>query len=219
MDNFYNNFWNKWNESDLNKKARYSQFLDGLKGYGTVLSGGIVYPDIYESGTKSAHFDQMDYNAIVKNFDEIKTETSLAASNYRAKEITEYSLGVKVGRILHSIQDFYSHSNYVELYIQAYGKEKLKDIPTFEDALSDSKFKRFAMLLKYRLKTGDYPGTGAGSHKEMNHDVGEGSTYAGVMPETKGKKVTAESKAAEAVAVKATTQYLESIGEQISDHD
>ena len=73
----------------------------------------------------------------------------------------------------------------------------------------------FAALLKTDLKTGNYPGKGLGSHKEMNHDVGAGSNYTWLVPETRGKQVTYESKAAEAVATKASKAYLKELKTEI----
>ena len=78
-------------------------------------------------------------------------------------------LGHEIGKQLHSIADFYSHSNYIELYIQAYGiGGDINSIPTFQEVFGDTKYEKFAARLIDNLKTGIYPGKGKGSHNEMN---------------------------------------------------
>lgn len=49
----------------------------------------------------------------------------------------------------------------------------------------------------------------------MNHDVGAGSKFTNVIGETFGKNVTYETRAAEAVATKASTEYLEDTKKQV----
>jgi hypothetical protein len=79
-------------------------------------------------------------------------------------------------------------------------------IPTMDDIKSSSKYSKFLALIKTDLVTGEYPGKGDGSHKQMNHDLGAGSSYS-LAPEVMGKEVNWNSRAAEAVATKATIQY------------
>jgi len=202
----------KAKEDSYDIDSKYENFLYGIVGQGTIKSGGITHPDWKEAGTKSAHFDEMNYQQIIDNFATIRSKATELITQYKKSDMSEEHLGFEVGKQLHAIQDFYSHSNYVELYIQIYGKVKdLNSIPTLDKALSDKTYEKFAALLKTDLKTGRYPATGAGSHREMNHDVGAGSSYTQIVPETRGKKVTYETKAAEAVATKASAEYLQEI--------
>jgi RHS repeat-associated protein len=66
----------------------------------------------------------------------------------------------KLGVMLHTVQDFYAHSNYVELYIQYYQDTHdgdvpdISNIPLYEDALNDAKFTD--EYLKPKLKTGEF---------------------------------------------------------------
>lgn len=83
-----------------------------------------------------------------------------------------------LGADLHSIQDFYSHSNYVELYVEYYkGKNEgndPSDIPTFDEASTD---KEFSSILEKNLRTGEFGLTsekGPTHHENMNKDEGEG---------------------------------------------
>ena len=64
------------------------------------------------------------------------------------------------GRMLHNTQDFYAHSNYIELYVKYYVETKgnmigfdIDKIPTFDEADGD-----FKNLLKNELKTGEWYG-------------------------------------------------------------
>lgn len=116
----------------------------------------------------------------------------------------------KIGQIYHAVQDFYSHSNYVEIYKSIYGETDVTLIPTFKEAMTLTKYKVFATALQKSLKTGEYddknPKTDANSHKGMNHDVGAGSEYENnsFVKEVQGKIVNWNSRAAEAAATKET---------------
>jgi len=200
----------------LNNDMKNQSFMFGIVGQGTVFSGGITDPDWNQASLKAAHFDQMNYKEIIANVESIKTGASNLVTKYKSGILSEEKFGYEVGKQLHGIADLYSHSNYVELYVQLYGKNNdINSIPTLKEAMADSKYEKFAALLKTDLKTGDYPGKGPGSHKEMNHDVGAGSNYTWLVPETRGKKVTYESKAAEAVATKASKEYLTELKTEI----
>lgn len=196
-----------------------SAFKFGIRGNGEVISGGVTFPDLHQTHTKSAHFDQMNFSQISSNFEAIVQSTKAAVNNFKSS--SDYFkgniLGFEVGKNLHGIADFYSHSNYIELYESIYGQTSIKSIPTFQDAMNDPKYSKFAELLKSNLKTGDYPGEGEGSHREMNHDVGSGSRYTNLLHETKGKKVNWNSRAAENVAARASIQYLNEVNKEIQE--
>ena len=214
MNGFKINFGGKHNRKD-NFDFKY-----GLVGTGTVFSGGITHPDLANTNFKAMHFDGMDYSTINQNFSTIFDRTSAQIEIYKNGGMTEVGLGHLVGQSLHSIQDFYSHSNYIELYIQQYGETAFDQIPTYQDALSNSQYSDFAKLLECNLITGEYDenfGRGPGSHNAMNHDVGAGSwaKELPVVPDTNGKKVTYNTRAAESVATKASVQFLNSVKTQV----
>ncbi len=202
-------------------------FMYGLVGNTSVCSGGITYPDINMSDNKKAHFDSMNYDQIMTNFDKIYKETENLIEKYKdyygmdaPKGSNHYSTGLAIGKEvgikLHAIEDFYSHSNYVEIYEKIYGQTDVNIIPTLEEVINNKKYESFNEALKTDLKTGEYPGTGEGSHREMNHDVGAGTRYH-FMKEVRGRKVTWNSRAAEAVATRASSQYLGDVKSKIEE--
>ena len=198
------------------KGSNWFHFSEGLQGWGTPISGGITYPDLHMASQKTAHFDSMNYGSIKNNFSRINSEFDTYANKYNNGTIDSYQLGKQTGILLHGIADFYSHSNYVELYVEMYGKTNTSKIPTFQEVMENKKYSTFKQLLESKLNTGKYPAEGEGSHQDMNHDVGAGSLYTNIVPETKGKKVTYETKAAEAVATKATQQFLQKVNQKVN---
>jgi RHS repeat-associated protein len=201
--------------------AAYRNTISGNKLY---YSGSVVAPDVRTlpryiggGGKKSVeteHFDGMNFSQIEGNYNSIKKKIDAVTTQYKSGKISAEALGKNVGEYFHAIQDLYSHSNYIELYEKKYGQTDVSLIPTFEEAMTSEKYKDFAQLLKKQLKTGEYPGEGKGSHKDLNHDLGAGSD-SGFLPEVKDKSVNWNSKAAEAVATKATKVINDKIESQI----
>jgi len=204
-----------------------------LKGMGIGRSdpnGGIVYPDL--TGTllnpcsydNHEHFDSMNSNDIKINFLDIKYKTEAIIELYNSGKLNDNSFGFQIGTVLHTIQDFYSHSNYVELFEQSGGSLN-GTIPTYQEVMNGNKYEKFKeMINSGQLNTGTYDEknhqTGPGSHKKMNKDQGNGSTYTtGILsnkvPDAKGNSPTKYSKAAEKVATRATQQHLQSVKEAI----
>jgi len=188
-------------------------------------SGSVVAPDVralpwYLGGGNQEsyheeHFDNMNYDGIVKNFDRLSNEVEDILSSFDKGVIDAKDLGNKVGEVFHAVQDFYSHSNYIELYEEVYGQTDVTEIPTIEEAMSSKNYKKFARVLKDKLVTGNYPAEGEGSHKEMNHDLGKGSMYSEIVDQVAGKEVNWNSGAAEAVATKATKELNDKIEKKI----
>ena len=89
-------------------------------------------------------------------------------------------LYISAGRGFHTMADFYSHSNYLELYAQYASEngikiEKIDDIPTFTEAQNDENLWAF---LQDKLETGDYSifnhnSVDVHSHNKMNKDNAE----------------------------------------------
>ncbi len=191
-----------------------------IVGYG-IFDGSVVAPDhrslpkpigFGKTSIHTQHFDNMNYQKVITNFDKINKGVKDMISLYSRDVVDEKQLGAVVGEYMHAIQDFYSHSNYIEIYEKVYGETDLSKIPTLQEAMSSKEHKKFAQLLKKELKTGTYPGKGKGSHKDMNHDLGEGSNMVYEnLEEVKDKKVDWNSRAAEAVATKATIELNDKI--------
>jgi len=121
---------------------------------------------------------------------------------------------VLFGRMIHTVQDFYSHSNYVELYIDYYkglnAGSMPTSVPTYDNGI---KIEVFNSILKNKLSTGEFDlmdnefwdvnptgdnHTGPNSHKAMNKD----------------KADTPAGRLAEKVATEHTTQILKQVKEQ-----
>jgi hypothetical protein len=69
-----------------------------------------------------------------------------------------------LGADLHNVEDFYSHSNYVELYAEYYKNEvgdmskfSVDKVPLFQDGIKDGKFREKYLKRKDNgLMTGDF---------------------------------------------------------------
>jgi hypothetical protein len=94
-----------------------------------------------------------------------------------------------LGADLHNVQDFYSHSNYVELYVDFYKKgndgKMPGSVPTYEEGLKNTDFSK---VLEGGLKTGTFgvgefvvdekmrgKDMGPDSHQQMNKDDAKGA--------------------------------------------
>ncbi len=134
--------------------------------------------------------------------------------------------------LFHAVQDLYSHSNYVEIYAATYPEQTdVTKIPTITEALNDPAYAQLKVALMSSekdadgvskgLHTGKYPGEGPGSHQGTNHDLGAGASsldknlLKAVKKELQGKKVDWYSKAAEAVATKASKEYLNTVKQKV----
>ena len=132
--------------------------------------GASVIADGLNVFTSFVHMDNMaGTSSIVSLYNAAKSAftTQMREENY-----------VVAGVALHTVADFYSHSNYIDLYSEYADKNGLSmdidDIPTFSDAMNDKKFMKFVEK-SGGLKTGIFPGKGERSHKEMNMDSNDSS--------------------------------------------
>ena len=82
---------------------------------------------------------------------------------------SDFQLGFEseFGSALHTVQDFYSHSNYVELYIRTLASKKspgawpFPQIPILEEAYAQPRYREFTDVLDRELATGAYGGKAA----------------------------------------------------------
>ena len=132
--------------------------------------GASVIADGLNVFTSFVHMDNMTgTSSIVSLYNAAKSAftTQMGEENYMV-----------AGVALHTVADFYSHSNYIDLYSEYADKNGLSmdidDIPTFSDAMNDKKFMKFVEK-SGGLKTGIFPGKGERSHKEMNMDSNDSS--------------------------------------------
>ena len=139
-------------------------------GPGNILKmcwGASVVADVFHMKYPQVHLDS--YN---NQNTELTSAYNNAISDFqKAFSIEDYH---GAGEALHTIADFYAHSNYVELYAEYSGEKELspdiKDIPTFSDAQANEDF----MSNKgCDLRTGYFPnreGDERNSHKGMSKD-------------------------------------------------
>lgn len=117
--------------------------------------GVTLHSDVLEVENASRHFDGLgDYQQIENRWSELNSEIK----NLKIDQ-TSFESGTQLGQLLHSVEDFYAHSNYVELYIDYYKSThngslpKVDDIPIFEKGIKDTKFKK---ILESELETGHF---------------------------------------------------------------
>jgi hypothetical protein len=101
------------------------------------------------------HFDNdFSYDAVLANY---VTIARLVDRNLAKPEHDPWEFG----KILHAIEDFYSHSNYIPLYrdyVAQNGNELVGSVPTIEEVLSQPKeYEKFLPMLRRDLHTGRYP--------------------------------------------------------------
>ncbi len=113
-----------------------------------IKKGASRYADIKLASESSIHLDNMgDYNSVESGYN--NAVEKLKSTNYLEKGVG-----------LHTIADFYSHSNYIDIYMKYVTEVKKEEldinkIPTFEEAM---KIPELNDLLKKELKTGTYGG-------------------------------------------------------------
>ena len=105
-----------------------------------ILYGVGIHSDVWNAGKSVVHLDNMC------GFENIKKHYLNALNEFKSNmQDRNY---VTAGENLHTIADFYSHSNYIELYSQ-YASEfglsmAIDDIPTFFDAMNNADFVDYA---------------------------------------------------------------------------
>ncbi|WP_238325492.1 HET-C-related protein [Leptospira inadai] len=134
----------------------------------------------YHQGTPKFHFDGAE------NFQQIMSGGMKYIEEQwdliNGEKSTKNEILQAFGRIAHAIQDFYSHSNYVELYLKNVGDPEGKvvspvDVPTFFEAMTSANLQSFRDILIKELRTGvfsvsnHFMGTeDPNDHYNMNHD-------------------------------------------------
>ena len=132
--------------------------------------------DIIHAFKANIHLD--NYN----NFNDIYSDYTNAVNSAKTN-LSERNY-IKAGEDIHTVVDFYSHSNYISLYNDYMGDNdfNIDDIPTFEEGVNIPGFRE---KLENELKTGIYPDRKAdnkeNSHEYMNLDSNKrnGSTKMG----------------------------------------
>jgi HEAT repeat protein len=158
--------------------------ISGLSwGEQAELLKGAIWPDLRETdwpftGSKydeRYHFDRNgDYAAVCRNFDYINR---LIGSELAKTDRHPWAFGW----ILHAVEDFYSHSNYVLLlrdYFTGPNGMHEPDTTIEEVWLDPVRYARFIVVLRDRLMTGYYP-----NHRPISRQTDHGNAY---LPWTPG---------------------------------
>jgi len=159
------------------------------------------------------HFDgRVNYSAVQTRWNSLNKDIATTIGNIGGgNKLLGGSDVTHLGKLLHNVQDFYSHSNYVELYIEYYkganDGASPTSVPIYDEGIKNADFNS---LLKDKLRTGDFHyldnekfdinpfrdnANEPTSHNKMNKD--KANTYAG--------------KLAKQVAIDHTTKILEGI--------
>jgi len=136
------------------------------------------------------HFDGMNSAQIAQNF-----------ASFVDAPMSIISLDA-FGSKIHATEDFYSHSNFVELVLQAHPGLKPEDMPTYQQVMQGDD-KALQTQITKNLHSGTFPGSGPNSHSAMNKD----------NPQTpEGKKPAGSTSTyhtyARRVARKAAAEYI-----------
>jgi len=137
-----------------------------------MVMGSSVIADVRDYSKSEVHMDGMigGYSSITSAYD--------AAKNSFGNNMKEKNY-IEAGVSLHTVADFYAHSNYISLYKEYAEKNGLStdinDIPTFSAAMKNPELVKH--LEEKGLKTGTYEGrqhdqttTDPGAHGNMNLD-------------------------------------------------
>jgi len=117
----------------------------------------------------------------------------------------------QLGLAIHNVQDFYSHSNYAELYVEYYKEthegEMPETVPTYNEGLKDEKFKE---RLEGNLRTGDFDLV-SNEFTHIGDDYKEPTSHNAM---NKDKADTPVGKLAEKTATQHTAEILRKIDEE-----
>lgn len=140
----------------------HKKVLEGLANnlYLGELRKALYLQDTYHQFESKAHFDNCDFDASIAYIDELYAETgryadeaakAKAVGNMDAMQKATLSAFFALGQALHGVQDFYAHTNYVEL--QVGGVKSVTDIPLVLAWRAEGKV-RIAELRKAGLISG-----------------------------------------------------------------
>jgi RHS repeat-associated protein len=143
--------------------------------------GAGLIADIKYMNKASVHFDGLEnHNQIQARWKELNT---IIRNNINNIDTLNISFGgpdaIKLGTDMHSVADFYAHSNYVELFVEYYmgvnnlttiplGIENM-DIPTYNEGIKIPEFKAL-MDRTTRDKEGNYQGLRTGSFELTDNE-------------------------------------------------
>ncbi len=105
----------------------HKEVLDGLAAnpYVGELRRALYLQDSLHQFQSKAHFDNCDFDSAIEYIDSLKAEADTHVSTAQAAKANGDKVGTEtavrkaffaLGQALHGVQDFYAHSNYVEMH-------------------------------------------------------------------------------------------------------
>lgn len=105
----------------------YTSWSKLQKQYLEILRRQVLNQDVWHQMQSSAHFDNCDFDGSMRYIRELMANVELAANRATASQAKNDSKSSEkdikeayrqIGRLLHGVQDFYAHTNYVEMLVQ-----------------------------------------------------------------------------------------------------
>ena len=131
--------------------------------------GASIVADVFHTSRSQVHLDNFNN----QNGDLTSAYNNAISDYYNALSDGDY---VRAGEALHTVADFYAHSDYVEKYDKFSEQKELssdiKDIPTFSDTQENAEF---MSTQGGSLKTGYWP----------NKPDDDGNSHSGMSKDTK----------------------------------
>ncbi|GHT17518.1 hypothetical protein FACS189429_1780 [Bacteroidia bacterium] len=163
------------------------------------------------------HFDsRQNYSQVQSTWESLSTEI-----NNKIDDLGWFNRAmggddaIVFGRMIHTVQDFYSHSNYVELYIEYYKGANDGAMPTsvpiYDVANGGTTDADFNAILKTSLRTGDF---GKVNNEFTNPNGKKAQQPTSHNKMNKDKVNTPAGRLAEQVATEHTTQILKQVKEK-----
>ena len=180
------------------------------------LISGTTYSADYAGALSDWHFDgQTNFTEVNNKWNSLNKDISMTISDIGRmnKNLGGYDVD-KLGNLIHNVEDFYAHSNYVELYVEYYkatnNGANPTDIPIFDDGAKIPEFKAL-MERKTVDKNGNYQGLHTGTYDFSKKDGGHGPNTHFIM--NKDNATGMNGKLAEKAALKHTKIILNKTGD------
>ena len=190
-----------WNQQDYGEDAividvgerKFSPFVHKeltpeIRFCSDPINQAIWMQDIFHQFESRAHFDNCDFHSSASYVTQLREDAKallIHAKQLQKRGVSEYVIRFRVqqamrilGQALHAVQDFYAHTNYVEMHVKK-GTPHIKDIERIPFWTEPGK-----RMMDEQLKNGLYSGVvfwgfpqkcpdGTLSHHEINKDSEE----------------------------------------------
>jgi len=118
------------------------------KNWKNKLNRASLYQDVINFLSSKAHFDNCNFSGGIEHINELRRgidreyERLLKERSPKARAKIRENIMFRVGRILHTIQDFFSHSNFTEIQSKSYYRMDLVPTPDFWNELGQGEILR-----------------------------------------------------------------------------